>query len=93
MPRWAEVVLMSAGAVAIGTGATLWAINHKCPDFSNPMLEPQCPRVYYTQAAGIATVAAGGALFLTGTVMLTVDEVRIGRERGNTVALTYTLRF
>lgn len=93
MPRWAEVVLMSAGAVAIGTGATLWAINHKCPDFSDPMLEPQCPRVYYTQAAGIATVAAGGALFLTGTVMLTVDEVRIGRERGNTVALTYTLSF
>lgn len=93
MPRWAEIVLMSAGAAAIGTGATLWAIHHRCPDFSDPAVEPMCPRVYYTKAAGIATVAAGGAVFLTGTVLLTVDEVRIGRERGNTVALTYTLRF
>jgi hypothetical protein len=93
MPRWAEIVLMSAGAAAIGTGATLWAIHHRCPDFSDPLAEPQCPRVYLTKTAGIATVAAGGAVFLTGTVLLTVDEVRIGRERGNTVALTYTLRF
>lgn len=93
MPRWAEVVLMSAGAVAIGTGATLWAINYKCPDFSDPLADPQCPRVYTTKVAGIATVAAGGLVFLTGTVMLTVDEVRIGRARGNTVALNWTLRF
>lgn len=93
MPRWAELVLMSAGAAAIGTGATLWAIDHRCADLSDPAAEPMCPRVYLTKAAGIATVAAGGALFLTGTVLLTVDEVRIGRERGNTVALTYTLRF
>jgi hypothetical protein len=93
MPRWAEIMLMSAGAVAIGTGATLWAIHHQCPDFTDPLAEPQCPRVYLTKTAGIATVAAGGLVFLTGTVMLTVDEVRIGQARGNTVALNWTLRF
>jgi hypothetical protein len=93
LPRWAEIVLMSAGAAAIGTGAALWALDHRCPGGSDPLAEPQCPRVYLTKTAGIATVVAGGAVFLTGTVLLTVDEVRIGRERGNTVALTYTLRF
>jgi hypothetical protein len=93
MPRWAEIVLMSAGALAIGGGATLLAIHDKCPDLGDPLLEPQCPRTYNTQVAGIATVAAGGVAFLTGTVLLTVDEVRIGRARGNTVALNWTLRF
>lgn len=93
MPRWAEIVLMSAGAAAIGTGAALWAIDGNCPDGGDPRVDPKCPQVYVTKTAGIATLAAGGALFLTGTVLLTVDEVRIGRERGSTVALTYTLRF
>jgi hypothetical protein len=93
MPRWAEIVLMSAGAAAIGTGAALWAIDGSCPDGADPTDTAACPRVYISKTAGIATVVAGGAVFLTGTVLLTVDEVRIGRERGNTVALTYTLRF
>jgi hypothetical protein len=93
MPRWAEIVLMSAGAVAIGTGAALWAIDGNCPDGADPNHVEACPRVYITKTAGIATVAAGGLVFLTGTVMLTVDEVRIGHARGNTVALNWTLRF
>jgi hypothetical protein len=93
MPRWAEIVLMSAGAAAIGTGAALWAIDGSCPDGADPSDTVACPDVYITKTAGITAVAAGGAVFLTGTVLLTVDEVRIGRERGNTVALTYTLRF
>jgi hypothetical protein len=84
---------MSAGAAAIGTGAALWAIDGSCPDGADPTDTAACPRVYISKTAGIATVVAGGAVFLTGTVLLTVDEVRIGRERGNTVALTYTLRF
>jgi hypothetical protein len=93
MPRWAEIVLMSAGAVAIGTGAALWAIDQRCTDLSDPLAQPQCPRVYLTKTAGIATIAAGGAVLLTGTLLLTVDEVRVGQARGSTVALTWTMRF
>lgn len=93
MPRWAEIVLMSAGAAAIGTGAAFWALDGRCQDGSDPAIEPKCEYVWMSKAAGITGVAAGGAAFLTGTVLLTVDEVRIGNERGNTVALTYTLRF
>ena len=93
MPRWAEVVLMSAGAAAIGTGAALWAIDGRCPGGADPNDVDACPNVYITKTAGIATLAAGGAVLLTGTIMLTVDEVRVNKRRGNQVALTWTLRF
>jgi hypothetical protein len=95
MPRWAEIMLMSAGAVAVGAGATLWAIEGKCQDLSDSTVMPYCETVYIkqNQTAGIAMVAAGGVAFLTGTILLTVDEVRIGQARGNTVALNWTLRF
>lgn len=93
MPRWAEIVLMTAGAAAIGTGAALWAIDGNCPDGADPNDTAACPRVYITKTAGIVTVAAGGALLLTGTLTLTVDEVRMGSARGNTVALNWTIRF
>ena len=92
LPRWADVLLLSAGAVAIGTGATLWAIDHKCPDLSNPRTS-QCPEVLLTKTAGIVTVAGGGALLLTGTVLLTVDEVRVANQRGTQASLMWTFRF
>jgi hypothetical protein len=93
LPRWADVLLMSAGAVAIGAGATLWAIDHKCPDLSDPRVMPQCPEVYYTKTAGIITVAGGGALFLTGTVLLSIDEARVANQRGTQASLMWTFRF
>jgi hypothetical protein len=93
MPRWAEIMLMTAGAAAIGTGAALWAIDGNCPDRADPNDTEGCPRVYITKTAGIATIAAGGAVLLTGTLMLTVDEVRVGNQRASTVGLTWTMRF
>lgn len=93
MPRWAEIVLMTAGAAGVGTGAALLAIDGKCPDGANPMDPEACPQIYITKTAGIATLAIGGAVFLTGTITLVVDEVRVGRARGNEVALMWTMRF
>jgi hypothetical protein len=93
MPRWAEVVLMSAGAVAIGTGAALWAIDGSCPSGVDPTNTAACPQVYITKTAGIITLAAGSAAFLVGGITLTVDEVRVGRQRGTEAALVWTVRF
>jgi hypothetical protein len=93
LPRWAEIVTVVAGVAVIGVGASLWAIDERCPNLDDPLTEPQCPRTYATKTAGIATVAVGGALLLTGGVLLTVDEVRVGRQRGQQIALTWTLRF
>ncbi|HVH98673.1 MAG TPA: hypothetical protein VM869_08180 [Enhygromyxa sp.] len=92
LPRWADVLLLSAGAIAVGTGATLWAIDHKCGDLSNPRTS-QCPEVFLTKTAGIVTVAGGGALLLTGTVLLTVDEIRVANQRGTQASLMWTFRF
>lgn len=102
MPRWAEVVLMSAGAIAIGTGAALWAIDDTCPSGADPADEANkvvCPQLYITKTAGIITLAAGGAAFLTGTITLSVDEVRLKRQQskedpsGTAVSLVWTTRF
>jgi len=38
-------------------------------------------------------LAAGSALFLSGTVLLTVDEIRVGRQRGAQASLVWTFRF
>lgn len=93
LPRWADILLMTAGAAAVGAGAALWAIDHKCPDLSNPRVAPMCPEVYLTKTAGIITVAGGGALLLTGTVLLSIDEVRVANQRGTQASLMWTLRF
>ncbi|WP_052550609.1 tetratricopeptide repeat protein [Enhygromyxa salina] len=99
MPRWAEAVLMSAGAVAIGTGAALWAIDGSCPDGADRTDVVACPLVYITKTSGIVFVAAGSALFLSGTISLAVDEVRLKREpsqpssTGTAVTLQWTKRF
>ena len=92
-PRWLEISTLVVGVAAVGVGAALWAIDGRCPGGADPLDTAACPQVYITQAAGITTLALGGAVALTGSVMLAVDEVRVGRQRGRQVGLTWTLRF
>lgn len=93
MPRGAEVALLVVGVAAIGAGAALWAIDERCPEgLADPRTTP-CPRVYVTKTAGITTLALGGAVGLLGGITLTVDEVRLGKQRASQVALGWTLRF
>jgi hypothetical protein len=98
LPRWADILLLSAGVAAIGAGAALLAIDGRCPnqsvDPSNPSTSVFCPQVYGTKTAGLVTLAAGGAAFLTGTVLLSVDEVRTrNNRRESTVSLAWVMRF
>ncbi|MFV8756263.1 hypothetical protein ACNOYE_37430 [Nannocystaceae bacterium ST9] len=93
MPRGAEIALLVAGVAAIGVGASLLAIDERCP---NGLADPRttaCPKVYVTQTAGIVALAAGGAVGLLGGITLAVDEVRLGKQRSQQVMLTWTLRF
>lgn len=93
MPRGAEIAILLAGVAAIGVGGSLLAIDGHCPSgLANPQTTA-CPQVYTTQLAGIVTLAAGGAVGLLGGITLAVDEVRLGKQRGQQVALTWTLRF
>jgi len=93
LPRWADVLLLTAGAAAIGTGGALLGIHHKCPGLTDPRVEPQCPQVYVTKTAGIITLAAGSAVFLAGTITLSIDEVRVANQRKTQASLVWTLRF
>ena len=93
LPRWADILITTVGVAAVGTGAVLWAIDGRCPDGADPENKVACPQVYITKTAGIAMVAAGSAVLVTGTVLLSVDEVRTARGRGQTVSLAWTVRF
>lgn len=93
MPRGAEIAILFAGVAAIGVGASLIGINERCPSgLADPQTTP-CPEVYVTRTAGILTLAAGGAVGLFGGISLAVDEVRLGKQRSQQVAVTWTLRF
>jgi hypothetical protein len=93
LPRWADVLITSAGLVAVGTGAALLAIDGRCPGRANPADTVACPQVYITKTAGILSVAVGGAALVSGSVLLSVDEVRTARGRANTMSLAWTMRF
>jgi hypothetical protein len=93
LPRWADVLITSAGLVAVGTGAALWAIDGRCPGGEDPADTVACPQVYVTKTAGILSVAVGGAALVSGSVLLSVDEVRTARGRANTMSLVWSMRF
>ena len=92
-PRWVEVGTIVAGASAIAAGAVLWAIDSRCPRGADPSDIVACPQLYDTRNAGIALSVGGAAALITGGVMLTVDERRVGRARGREVALVWTGKF
>jgi hypothetical protein len=92
-PRWVEVAALASGGAALVAGAVLWAMDSHCPRGADPNDVVACPELYDTRAAGIALVGAGVAAALTGGVMLTVDETRVGSRRGHELGLVWTARF
>lgn len=92
-PRWVEITTLLLGSAAAAAGGVLWAIDSKCPGGADPNDVAACPNLYDTRTAGIALVSAGAAVALTGGVMLTVDESRVGDRRGRELALVWTTKF
>jgi hypothetical protein len=56
------------------------AVDHRCPDLSDPRTTP-CLRILDTDAGGFVLLAVGGALAITSAVILAIDEVRARRGR------------
>lgn len=92
-PRWVEITTLVLGTAAAAAGGVLWALDSSCPGGADPNDVAACPQLYDTRTAGIALVSAGAAVALTGGVMLTVDESRLGDRRGRELALVWTTRF
>jgi hypothetical protein len=94
LPRWAEIGVMVIGAGAVAAGGVLMGLDGKCPGGGDPMADAaQCPELYEGTISGLVSLGVGAGLLLTGTVMLSVDEVRIGKETGRQAMLTWRMRF
>lgn len=94
LPRWAEIGVMVIGAGAVAAGGVLMGLDGKCPGGLDPIADaPQCPELYEGTISGLVSLGVGSALLLTGTVMLSVDEVRVGKETGRQAMVTWTMRF
>ena len=74
----AEAALMTLGVGAAMVGALLVGFNAD----HRPQL-----------IAGSTLLGVGGAMLLTGTVTLAIDEVREGRDRGRRLSLVWTMKF
>jgi hypothetical protein len=94
LPRWAEIGVMVIGAGAIAAGGVLMGLDGKCPGGLDPMADAaRCPELYEGTISGLVSLGLGSALLVTGGVMLTVDEVRLGNETGRQAMLTWRMRF
>jgi hypothetical protein len=94
LPRWAEISGLAVGVGLVVTGGVLLAYHGRCPGGLDPVVDQaECSRLYNNLASGISTAAVGGAALLGFGIVLTVDEVRANRSRGNTTMLTWTTRF
>lgn len=82
MPRWAELSLTGAGVALAVVGGVILSYEGKCPGGHDPMVDfDDCPKVYDAKPAGFGLLGAGLGLAALGGVMLTVDEVRVARDR------------
>lgn len=70
--KWVTLV---GGALAIGAGAALFAVDGRGTCTRAPG-QLQCPDVYDTRTGGIVALAAGGALVVTSVVLFIVDRPR-----------------
>ncbi|MFV8753983.1 hypothetical protein ACNOYE_25850 [Nannocystaceae bacterium ST9] len=76
-PRWVEGGLVAAGLSLATVGGVLWGIDGRCRGGGST---DSCPKVFDTQIAGIATLAGGAALLITGAALLGADQARIRRR-------------
>lgn len=97
LPRAAEIVGLAAGVGLVVTGAVLLSFDGKCSTTKQVPPEDitleECGRVYDSLPAGAALIGVGGGALLLSGVFLGVDEVRVGRAKGQQVMVGVTLRF
>src|SRR5262249_38837627 len=93
LPRWAELTGVSAGAVLLIGGIVLAALNDKCKGNAINGDPDVCPQLYENRPQDKVLIGIGAGVMALAGVMLTVDEVRVGRARGHQAMLTWTIHF
>lgn len=97
LPRAAEIAGAAAGVGLLVAGAVLLSFDNKCSETNAAPTEgispSECGDIYESSASGLALIGVGGGLLVVSGVLLTVDEVRVGRARGRQVMLGASFRF
>jgi hypothetical protein len=93
LPRWAEFTGVSAGAVLLIGGIVLAALNDKCKGNALGGNPDSCTDLYENRPQDKVLIGIGAGVMALAGVVLTVDEVRVGRVRGHQAMLTWTIQF
>lgn len=96
LPRWAELTGASAGAALLIGGIVLAALNDKCKGNAlagDPSDGDSCPELYENRPQDKVLIGIGAGVMAVAGVVLTVDEIRVGRARGHRAMLTWTIQF
>jgi hypothetical protein len=94
LPRWAEISVATIGLGAVVAGAVMLGLDGKCPGGLDPISDAsRCPQLYEGSIPGAVAIGIGSALLVAGAVTLSVDEVRVGQQRGRQAMLTWQMQF
>ena len=94
LPRWAEITVAVIGAGAAVAGGVMLGLDGNCPGGADPVADAQdCPEIYEGTVPGLVAIGIGSALVVTGGVVLAVDEVRVGKQRGRQAMIGWQMRF
>lgn len=76
MPRWTSIAGLAVGSALLASGALLLAFDGRCPDLTDPKLEPHCQSVLDTKWAGVGLAAGGGAMMVAFSITLGLGDAR-----------------
>ena len=96
LPRWAEITVAVIGVGATIAGGVMLGLDGNCSGGGglDPIADAQqCPQLYEGTVPGLVAIGVGSALVVAGAVTLSVDEVRVGNQRGRQALLTWKMRF
>jgi hypothetical protein len=93
LPRWAELTGVSAGAALFIGGIVLAALNGKCKGDVLGGDPDSCLQLIENRPQDMVLIGIGAGVMTAAGVVLTVDEVRVGRARGHQAMVTWTIQF
>lgn len=97
LPRAAELTGVALGVGLMVAGAVLLSLDGKCDQTKQHPTEGttarECGSIYHTTTSGYSLLGVGGGVLVVSGVLLSVDEVRVGRERGRQVMVGVSLSF
>lgn len=81
LPRWAGIVGMAVGVVALVAGGVLVALDGSCPDGTNTSGAGACKNILDTDLPGYVMLGIGGGTLIGFTTAFGIGEAKQARAR------------